>query len=74
MATPTAYPRPVNRVPSRVRWSPRVYYIVALVIACTLGRGEARGQVDLTAVTAAPSMVRGPSEAPVTIVEFSDYQ
>lgn len=71
MATPTAYPRPVSRVPSRVRWSPRVYYIVALVIACTLGRGEARGQVDLTA---APSMVKGPSEAPVTIVEFSDYQ
>lgn len=31
----------------------------------------ARAQVDLTAD---PAMTRGPAQAPVTIVEFSDYE
>jgi hypothetical protein len=61
----------VSRVRSRGRWSPRVYYIVALVISFSLGTGGARGQVDLTAP---PSMIKGAPAARVTIVEFSDYQ
>lgn len=70
MPVTAAYSPPV----SRVRGSPRVYYtlsLVAVVIAGSLAPGAARGQVDLTA---APGMVKGPPDAPVTIVEFSDYQ
>ena len=70
MAVSAAYSRPV----SRALGSPRVYYmlsIVALAITGALVPGAARAQVDLTAP---PSMVKGPPDAPVTIVEFSDYQ
>ena len=60
--------------------SSRVYYsslrtllrpltLVALVVA--LAAPSALAQVE---ITWAPSMVKGPSGAPVTIVEFSDYQ
>jgi protein-disulfide isomerase len=71
MPAAAAYSRPVIPVPVRRPWSPRVYYIAAVAITATLAWGEAHGQVDLTA---APSMVKGPPDAPVTIVEFSDYQ
>ncbi len=60
------------RVPSPVRWSPRVYYIAGLAIALGVLAGAARGQE--VALEVVPSMVRGPLKAPVTIVEFSDYQ
>lgn len=56
-----------------VRWSSgpgRVYYILLMLLAL-LPDARARGQVTLTAHRA---MVRGPEGAPVTIVQFSDYQ
>jgi hypothetical protein len=56
--------------------SPRVYYssirmtllLLALVAVPT---PRVRAQVE---ITWSPSMVKGRSGAPVTIVEFSDYQ
>jgi hypothetical protein len=72
MGVKPAYPR---RVTHRSRRSPRVYYTLArtfpglvLVAAWALG---AAAQVTLTVT---PAMVKGPPDAPVTIVEFSDYQ
>jgi hypothetical protein len=44
--------------------------LLALLLLLATG-GRAEGQVGLT-VNAA--MTKGPAEAPVTIVEFSDYQ
>ena len=61
----------MSRVPGRVPWSPRVYYIVAGVIALALWAGVGGAQMRLTV---APSMVKGALDAPVTVVEFSDYQ
>lgn len=58
--------------------SPRVYYssigaLVALLLAFVVVAWPMRAvaQVELTW---SPSMVKGPAGAPVTIVEFSDYQ
>jgi hypothetical protein len=39
--------------------------------SCATGRATARGPVD---IAIDPAMVRGPANAPVTILEFSDYQ
>jgi protein-disulfide isomerase len=47
----------------------RVYTIV---LACILAIGSA-GAAPIR-VTAEPTMTKGPAGAPVTIVEFSDYQ
>jgi len=60
----------VSRAPNPTRRSPRVYYIV---FACALvfSAAEAPAQVELTV---APFMAKGPADAPVTIVDFSDYQ
>jgi hypothetical protein len=44
-------------------------WLLALVL--TLAAPRVFAQVELTW---SPSMVKGPSSAPVTIVEFSDYQ
>jgi protein-disulfide isomerase len=44
--------------------------LLLVAFALTLTR-SARAQVDLTID---PAMTRGPASAPVTIVEFSDYQ
>jgi protein-disulfide isomerase len=57
---------------TRRRWA---YLVVGLVpvlglVAHLAGR-SARAQVDLTVD---PAMTRGAANAPVTIVEFSDYQ
>jgi len=43
--------------------------VLALVLPVSLG--VARAQVE---ITLDPAMVRGPADAPVTILEFSDYQ
>jgi hypothetical protein len=66
----------VNRVRSTTARPPRVYTIpVALLLAAlalTAGRGLA--QAPVVDLSVEPSMVKGPRTAPVTIVEFSDYQ
>ena len=52
----------------------RVYYIpVALLLAAAaaLRPAPAGAQVELTLT---PYMVKGAAQAPVTIVEFADYQ
>jgi hypothetical protein len=53
-----------------------VYYSSIGALACllalvALSPPRALAQVE---ITWSPSMVKGPSGAPVTIVEFSDYQ
>jgi protein-disulfide isomerase len=45
--------------------------LLAFVALMTPGAPRARADVDLTVN---PVMTRGPAGAPVTIVEFSDYQ
>jgi protein-disulfide isomerase len=65
----------VNGVRSRTARRPRVYTIrvVLLVLALALVR-DADGVEMQGDITVEPTMVRGPATAPVTIVEFSDYQ
>lgn len=43
--------------------------LLALLVA--LSSSGVLAQIE---ITLAPSMVKGPSSAPVTILEFSDYQ
>jgi hypothetical protein len=57
----------VKRRPAAFRRS-RVYY--SLLVVFLLG-ADADGQVNLTVD---PAMTKGSAGAPVTIVEFSDYQ
>ena len=77
MGTVTSYPRAVKRVSfSHARRSARVYYrffcvVPLLLVGLALGAASAPAQVELTPH---PSMVKGPPGAPVTIIEFSDYQ
>lgn len=76
MRAAASYSRPVKRTSLHARRSPGVYYILFLAVlpsllALTLGGRPASAQVELTVH---PSMVKGPPDAPVTIVEFSDYQ
>jgi protein-disulfide isomerase len=55
----------------RFPWSARVYTIVvALVVAL----GVETAVPAPIRVTIEPGMTLGPADAPVTIVEFSDYQ
>ena len=55
-----------------MRQSARVYTILlGCALALALGAGRAPAQVELTVM---PFMTKGPADAPVTIVEFSDYQ
>ena len=77
MGTAASYSRSVkclSRSPAR---SSRVYYssiwlmLVLLALSVALGSPRALAQIE---ITWSPSMVKGPSGAPVTIVEFSDYQ
>ena len=77
MGTVTSYPRAVKRASFvYARRSARVYYrlfcaVPLLLVVLALGAASAPAQVELTAH---PSMVKGPPGAPVTIIEFSDYQ
>jgi protein-disulfide isomerase len=53
-----------------------VYYrsfqaLVVALLAAAVGPATARAQVE---ITVDPNMVKGAPGAPVTIVEFSDYQ
>ena len=65
----------VNGVRSRTARRPRVYTIriIPLVLALVLVRAVAAVEM-LGDITVEPTMVKGPPTAPVTIVEFSDYQ
>jgi hypothetical protein len=51
----------------------RVYYSLLGLLALSLALvgTSAEGQVGLTIT---PAMTKGPAKAPVTVVEFSDYQ
>jgi hypothetical protein len=50
------------------RW--RVYYrVLALLLLAAGGRADAQVSLSIT-----PAMTKGPAGAPVTLVEFSDYQ
>jgi hypothetical protein len=54
-----------------------VYYAVACAAALlllALGADAPRAADAQVDITVDPSMVKGPSTAPVTIIEFSDYQ
>ena len=66
----------VRRASLHGRRPPRVYYKILLVILVLLAASATRpavggAQVELTVYAA---MVKGPATAPVTIIEFSDYQ
>ena len=59
-----------------VRRSARVYYrrfraAPLLLVMLTLGAARTHAQVE---ITIDPMMVKGPRDAAVTIIEFSDYQ
>ena len=65
----------MNRVRCTTTRPSRVYTrraaLIALLLLVTAGLAGAEPVVELTAE---PEMNKGPREAPVTIVEFSDYQ
>lgn len=64
----------VSQPPAQRSVPRRVYTILAalgLVLATALALAPALAQIELTV---APAMTQGPAQAPVTIVEFSDYQ
>lgn len=60
----------MSRAPNPTPRSPRVYTII-LACALVFAAAEAPAQVELTVT---PFMAKGPADAPVTIVDFSDYQ
>jgi len=65
----------VNGVRSTTARRPRVYTIrVALLGLLLVLARAAVGAEMLGDITVEPAMVKGPATAPVTIVEFSDYQ
>jgi hypothetical protein len=58
------------------RRSARVYYrwfraAALLLVALALSAARTHAQVE---ITIDPTMVKGPRDAAVTIIEFSDYQ
>ena len=76
MGAVASYPRFVMRASLDARRSARVYYswfraAAPLLVMLTLGAARTHAQVE---ITINPTMVKGPRDAPVTIIEFSDYQ
>jgi hypothetical protein len=77
MGTAASYSRSVKYQSRCAGRPPRVYYswigvtlsLLTFIVVAFPARADA--QVELTW---SPSMVKGPSGAPVTIIEFSDYQ
>lgn len=65
----------VNRVRRRTARRPRVYTIRVVLLVLTLAVARPAATVEMIGnITVEPTMVKGPAAAPVTIVEFSDYQ
>jgi hypothetical protein len=64
----------VNGVRSTTARRPRVYTIRAALLVLTLVLVGGAGAQVPGDITVEPTMVKGPAGAPVTIVEFSDYQ
>jgi len=65
----------VTPVTSRARRARRVYYgWIRVLPGLGLVGAWAMGAAAQVTLTVTPAMVKGPSDAPVTIVEFSDYQ
>jgi hypothetical protein len=60
----------VNPGSLRSPWSVRVYTIVLISILVLTSAGAAAP----IRITVEPTMMKGPAGAPVTIIEFSDYQ
>jgi len=77
MGTAASYSRSVQGLSHCADRSPRVYYssmrliVSLLVLVIAMSAPRALAQIE---ITWSPSMVKGPATAPVTIVEFSDYQ
>ena len=62
-------------VTSRARRARRVYYTWMRVLpGLVLFGAWAVGAAAQVSLSVSPAMVKGPIDAPVTIVEFSDYQ
>jgi len=59
--------------PRRVPLFPSLISILPLIVVLVLVRGGAAVEM-LGDITVEPTMVKGAPTAPVTIVEFSDYQ
>src|SRR5262249_1043671 len=75
-----SYPRVVMRASLDVRRSARGYVrgvqarafllaVLVAVLAVSAGRTHAKVEISIN-----PAMVKGPRDAAVTIIEFSDYQ
>jgi len=77
MGTAASYSRSVQGLSRCADRSPRVYYssmwLIFLLLALVIAARPARALAQIE-ITWSPTMVRGHSTAPVTIVEFSDYQ
>lgn len=76
MGAAASYPRVVMRASWSARRSARVYYrwlraaaLLLMVIAPSATSAQAQVEISIN-----PVMVKGPRDAPVTIIEFSDYQ
>lgn len=76
MGPAASYPRVVIRASWKARRSARVYYrwlraTALLLVGLALAAARSHAQVE---ITINPTMVKGPRDAAVTIIEFSDYQ
>ena len=76
MGAAASYPRVVLRASLDVRGSARRYagwlqMAALLLVVLTLSAARTHAQVE---ISVDPAMVKGPRDAAVTIIEFSDYQ